>query len=749
MAMGAERQGLAVVEGGERPKRPDDLNEQFRAIVDRLQTMATERQTLRSGIEDRMIEDFRLYHGRYDDATLKRLAANEGSQLFVNQTRPKTNAVEAKLFDMLFPTDDKNWDIGPTPVPTLTDAARDVAKQVVQLKQQMAEQAKQQGGQPAPEAVRVLEEMQQRQQKLEAQMEEAKRRGKGMKAEIDDQLTEGRYPSVMRDVIHDGCLFGTGVSKGPVVNDRMRPRYAFDQQAQAFILSPTAQPESRPAFRKVDVWSFYPDMHARSMADSEGEFELHLLNKSEMRKLAQRPGFSAEAVKRAMAQPPGSGTANRFLIDIRSIIGSHNDVSLNRYEVWEYHGPLEFDEIRIIAEATGKDALLQDFADAEHDPLVEIKVTAWFCNGQLFYFGPFRLDTNESIYSVWNYEKDDTSIFGFGVPYLMRSPQSALNAGWRMMMDNAGLGAGPQIVIDQKTIEPADKSGDYTLRPRKVWLSKSAMGTNNDPFKQFNPAMHQAEMANIIAIAKQFIDDETGVPAIAQGEQGQGVTKTLGGMAILMNSTNVLFRRAVKNWDDDITEPQIRRIYHWNMQFSKREEIKGDLEVEARGTSVLLVREIESQNLMAIAMHFSAHPVLGPMIKAVPLLRRLLQTMMVPADEVVMTDEEIDEQAAKAKAEPPPPDPAVLKAQTDLEVAEMNREARLEQIQLEGDLKLQLAAIDRETAMLKLAAEGNFSMEEIAAKMQLKQIDVDSKERQMATEAAMTARMGPTGGGNF
>lgn len=738
MAMGAERQGLAVVEGGERPKRPDDLNEQFRGIVDRLHTMATERQTLRTGIEDRMIEDFRYYHGRYDDETLRKLKANEKSQLFVNQTRPKCNAVEAKLFDMLFPTDDDNWDVMPTPVPTLTDQARDVAKQVVALKQQMAEQAKQQGGQPSPEAVQVLEQIQQQQSALEAQMEEARRRSKGMRAEIKDQLTESQYASVMRDVIHDGCLFGTGVSKGPVTGDRVRPRYSFDQKQGVFVLQPRAQAAQRPAFRKVDVWSFYPDMHARSMADSEGEFELHLMNKSEMRKLVHRPGFSAEAVRRAMSQEPGTGTANRFLIDIRSIIGSHVDVSLNRYEVWEYHGPLDFDDIRIIAEASDDRGLLEAFADAEHDPLVEIKVTAWFCNGQLLFFGPFVLDSNESIYSVWNYEKDDTSIFGFGVPYLMRAPQQALNAGWRMMMDNAGLSAGPQIVIDAKTIEPADKSDDYTLRPNKVWLSKSTMGSQNVPFQQFDPNMHQAELANIISIAKQFIDDETGVPAIAQGEQGQGVTKTLGGMAILMNSTNVLFRRAVKNWDDDITEPSIRRIYHWNMQFSEREEIKGDLDVEARGTSVLLVREIESQNLMAIAMHFTGHPVLGPLTKVPALYRRLVQTMMVPADEVVMTDEEIDEQAAKAKEAPPPPDPAVLKAQTDLEVAEINANTRI-----------QVAQMDRETAMLKLAAEGNISLEEIAAKMQLKQIDTDSKERQMAAEAALTARIGPTGGGNF
>ena len=101
---------------GEAP-RPDALALRLSAIVGTLEAMASKRETLRTSVEDRWLADIEQYHGKYDAATLERLRGKGRSEIFANLTRPKTNTVEAKLFDMLFPTDDKNWDIQPSPVP--------------------------------------------------------------------------------------------------------------------------------------------------------------------------------------------------------------------------------------------------------------------------------------------------------------------------------------------------------------------------------------------------------------------------------------------------------------------------------------------------------------------------------------------------------------------------------------------------------------------------------------------------------
>src|SRR5690606_770144 len=85
----------------------------------------------------------------------------------------------------------------------------------------------------------------------------------------------------------------------------------------------------------------------------------------------------------------------------------------------------------------------------------------------LLKFAPHPLDSGDSLYSIFNFEKDDTSLFGYGVPYLMRDSQAAVNGAWRMAMDNAGLSVGPQIVVDETQIEPVD--GNWEITPRKVW----------------------------------------------------------------------------------------------------------------------------------------------------------------------------------------------------------------------------------------------------------------------------------------
>ena len=424
----------------------------------------------------------------------------------------------------------------------------------------------------------------------------------------------------------------------------------------------------------------------------------------------------------------------------RPFTGAYHDTELDRYHVWEYHGHMSGDDLRVVAEALGLDDLLGDagISDGDIDPLIEIPVVVWFSQGKILKFGLHYLDSGEPIYSVFNLAKDEASIFGFGIPYMMRDSQAALNAGWRTMLDNAGLSSGPQIVVNQDVIEPANDS--WALEPRKIWLRKAGANPNAPAFEQYNITSNQGELANIIQMAKQTIDDETNIPVIAQGEQGAHVTQTAHGMSLLMNSVNVVFRRIVKNFDDDMTTPNIRRMYDFLMQFSPKDYIKGDYEVDARGSSVLLVREMQSANLMSFLQMFAGHPVLAPYLRdgGLPALRRLVQTMMLPSDELIKSDEELQREAAQAAQQPPQPDPEIMKLEAQMNLAQM---------EIEG--KMQIEHVRRETALMQLAEQHNMKLEELSAKLEQGRQQTASKERMFAGEAAMTQRLGPTGGGHF
>ncbi|KQT54641.1 hypothetical protein ASG43_03375 [Aureimonas sp. Leaf454] len=753
------------------------LNERLVSIVHRLESEVSSRITKRQPLEDRWLEDLEQYHGQYDSLTAQALAGGKRSKLFINLTRPKTDAMSARLMDLLFPTDDRNWGIGPTPVPLLVDDAEKAVKALreinAQLKAKQDEMEAAASAQPGPdgqpaapaapdEAMIALQKRadfaREKADALREIIEEASKRADAMQAEIDDQLKASNYHAAMRDVIDDACKIGTGVCKGPVTGDKVRRGWKKSKPStdEAGVVIPgsyqldTAKGAEVPAMRYVDIWNFFPDMDVRRIEDGEGDFERHLMNEKRMKKLAQLPGFDKDAIRRLLQRKP-TRTTPSFMARLRDIVaGSHSSVGRDCYHVYEYSGPLSAEDIRALAEAKGDKDAMEDVA--ELDPLTEVNAVVWFCENELLKLAPYPFDSGETLYSVFNLYQDEASIFGYGIPHVMRHPQKSLNAGWRAMMDNAGKAAGPQIIVATDLIEP--ENGDWTIEPNKVWRAKAGIPQDRRAFQVAEIPMYQAELANIVAISKQFIDDMTGMPSIAQGEDGATKPeRTAQGTALLMNASNVTFRRIVKRFDDDVTEPNIRRFYDWNMQFSDKDEIKGDYGVDARGSSVLLVREMQAQNLMIIALQLGAHPVYGPMLKNKALLRKLFQAHMISGDEVLLTDDEIDAvlaqaAAAQAQAEQEPVDETAAQLKMEeLEVRKSEIAAKIEIANMDAGTRLKVAELSHETQMMQLAEAKNMEMDKLEAMLAKSRNDTQSKERIFAAEAAMTERAGPSGGG--
>lgn len=715
--------------------------EAVQSIAASLGKEADDRVSKRTPIEERWLQDLQQFHGKYAEAITTDLERGKKSSLYINATRPKTNVMESRLSDMLFPTDDRNWGIGPTPVPELTVEAENVAQTAADAKIALIDNP------DDDEFTQVSKDADREMIVIQSHQEEARKRARAMEAEIDDKLRECNYSIQARDVIRDACKIGTGIMKGPVTDNK--PRRGWAQDAATKLYQMAFKDNEEPSYWRVDPWSFFPGSDATNMADNESVFERHLFNPKQMRKLAKQKGFDKDAFRRLLKGKP-QYAAPSYLTDLRSITAAYGDTLNDRFHVWEYHGPLTAEQMLTLSVDMEQPNKAKDI-EQDADPLDEINVIVWFCQNEVLKFGIHPLDSGESVYSVFNLEKDEVSVFGFGIPYIMRDGQTALAGAWRMLMDNMGMSSGPQIVINDEVIEPVD--GVWEITNRKLWRRKST-APDAKAFETFDIPSNMEELLAVIDAAKENIDEETNLPMLAQGEQGAQVTKTAQGMSLLMNSVNVIFRRIVKNWDDDMTTPNIQRMYDWLMQFSDKDRIKGDYRVDARGTSVLLVREMQSANMLMFLKMFPGHPTLGKFLKkeGLPALRRLAQTMMVPADEVILTDAEIAEKEAKEADLPPPVDPEMEKITASLNLERMK-----------GENAMLLAGFDRETELIKLAAASNQDLEqlrqssdssllELMAKLQQQAAEIRSKERMMAVEAAVTARQPPeqpTGGGHF
>lgn len=717
--------------------KEEQMLEQARAIVGRLDRLAQEQIRKRQPIEDRWIKALRQYWGKYDDSTDTSLTQQSKSKAFVKLTRHKTNGWAARLSDLLFPTDEKNWGIQPTQVPELVKAAK-VAQAAAQKSVEGANQAEADNNQRAKGV--MLEQANsyaQLHQLTDAQLQDVKERCTKMEQAIEDQFTESRYIIQCRDVIEDGCRVGTGVLKGPITSQKLKREWV-QKPLKHWTL--TTLPDPIPEARRVDYWHFFPDMSARCIEEAEFTFERHLPTRKDLRKLVKKMGFSEAAARRLLADGPQQSQPQNLdhLATLREMIGEGSEPIINRYLMWEYHGALECEEVCILLRAMGQDVKADQFEKVS-DELEEYRVIAYFCNNELLKLSPeYPLDSGETLYSVWNFEKGETSIFGIGVPELISDSQSALNGAWRMTLDNAALSVGPQIVIARDQITPQG-AGDYKLRPNKIWLrSSTSLQTQTPAFECFNIPNNQQQLQGVIETAQAFMDEEASMPTIAQGEQG-AASQTLGGMSILFNSANVVFRRVVKSWDDDVTTPTLRRFYDWNMQFNADDSIKGDMQVDARGTSVLLVREIQSQNLLNVVTNWSVHQVLGPWIKVREAAVKALQTMMVPPDDVLFTQEEYDnnmEKAAQAAAKNPPQDPNAIKLQI-VQATNESREKIVEQ-QLESAEKVEQMKLSGNLAIAK--DQQALKVGELQARDGVDKAKIESQERMKAVDIAVEDR---------
>jgi hypothetical protein len=724
---------------------PDDSDEEqirqeenLNMLGSKLDRLAQEQVAARQMIETRWLADLRQYHGEYTSDETKRMKDNNSSQVFVNITRNKTRAGIARMSDMLLPNDDTNFGIKSTPVPAMS--ATNSAPMQADMQQQgqggmvdgMPESHQSMDPETHAKAMQAMEQgppgenpgSQSPQAKTNEAKKQADEAARQMQQQIEDDFAEANYNAHARDVIEDACKLGIGVLKGPKVVNRTRRAWITDPQTGQSTIE--VQQELRAGLERVDPWDAFPDMSASSAEEAEFWFERKLLNRKQLRELADLPGVIKGQLRRALEDEGSHYISNDRRQELRAITGVDTVTNDKKYELWEYWGPLDKDELK----ACGCE-------DIDDDVLVEYTGCVLMVGGHVIKAAINPLESGDLPYSVFNWEKDDSSIFGFGIPYLMRQPQKVVNAAWRMMMDNAAVSAGPQIVMKKRGVVPQD--GNWALRPNKVWQD-----TGDEPvgsvFQVYQIQNNQAGLFAIFEAAQKLADTETNLPILLQGE-GMGAGpggKTFGGMQMLMNNSNIVLRSAVKNFDDGVTAPTVRRFYDYHMMYTDRPEIKGDFDIVARGTSVLIAREEQQEKLMMLSQVAAQNPIFAELTNWAGLYREILRTMQVQVDAVTYTDEEIKTRKAEQGEGPGVEEQKAMfemeLKKSELQLAAQRLQADLDHKEWEREYKAAELQSNQEYQRAGLALKEGITMAQLEAKVGLESQSLEVKMRETAAK---------------
>lgn len=566
--------------------------------------------------EERWLKDLRQYKGQYDPDVLAKIGPNR-SRAFVRKTRVKVKTIDSRVADLLFPAGgEKNWEIDTTPVPAVSKEQRlNVARQVLAQAQAQAQQA----GQPVPQQVprEVVDQ---------AVLELAKQAAKRMAKVIDDQLVEARYKQTALQVVHSGHLFGTGIMKGPLVERKVRTR--FVQEGNNWV--PRHETYVVPFVDFVPVWRFYPDMTATELDQCRYVYERHLMTKQDLVDLSNRKSFQKDRIVEYIRANPEGEIKLRYFDNELRVIGERTSTQgaqrAGSYEILERWGWLDGEKLKEAGVVVPENRLHETFFS-----------NVWLLpNGVIIKAVLQPINGVTWPYHLYSFDKDETSIFAEGIPSIMRDDQTMINAATRMMLDNAGITAGPQLEVNPALLASLDKVDE--IFPWKVWLrNNTAPGS---------PAVRAIEipgnLSNLGGMADRFennADEVTAIPRYMTGENvGSGAAGTASGMSMLMGAANIVIKDLITSYDEGITRPFLTGLYRWNMQFHKDGSIKGDFDVKARGTASLIAKEVRARQLNEFAQ-LTANPMDAPYIKRDSLNRQRAEALEM--SDVVKTQDEV------------------------------------------------------------------------------------------------------------
>ena len=668
------------------------------ALGHKLHNDAQTQVQLRQTTEERWYQDVRQFNGLYDPGTFSD-ADQYGSRVFVPLTRRLVNLCEARLFDMLFQSDTRFYVIEPTPVPDLHQADQLTSQLPGDMPVQLPE-----GPQATAGSI---------QSAIKALIEEAKSQADAMQREIDDQLAECRFTQTARDVIHDAILLGTGVIKGPFPMAKKSKRWS----SVGGVHTLEVVKDLKPVASRVDLWNFFPDMSTTTINDCEIVFERHYMTRRQVADLANMPDVDPDALREILAGEPGVPAGN-YRERLRSINGA-NGAPDKRYEVWEYHGPITHQEL--------VDCGCQDDLPEEDDPLVQYTGIVWFCEGVVFKAALNPMDSGELPYRVFTWQKDESSIFGYGLPYEIRDQQVSANSAWRAMHDNMGLCVMPQVVLDESGVEPVN--GSNALEPGKFWRNKRPGSDARQAIQFINIDSRLQELQAIFAQSKALIEEVGTMPGFMQGQDAPAKMQSATEASISWTAANLWVRRCVRNWDDDITSPLISGFYDFNMQWSTKEEIKGDVNIKALGISYLAELEGQAGRMQALAQ--AAQGLGLPMSTQYAMLRELSRSLKLDPDRWLPTEQEVRKIKQSEEKQGPKQDPAMAKVDatnratdakvhiTELTVQQRDRELQQRAASDQARMELELTdtaareQITREEAQAKYGWEAQRTAAEL------------------------------------
>lgn len=611
---------------------------------------------------------------------------------FFNITRPFCRAATSRMTDMLLPANDWPFRAKPTSIPELpgrTDTIVDPST-----------------GAPFADPTIALEQ-------------ESSERAERANKRITDWLTETDYKAEMRKVLEDAVTMGSGVLKGPFPDTKKTVTFENGE----VVVTNSTQPHSK----RVNYWDFFPARGCgEEIQKSDHVFERDYLSASKLAELRdfEESGYIKTAIDKVLEQGPGK--TNDYHHNRRK-------TSKEDFEVWYFHGEIKKVDLKALDDSFAE----QCECDEEEDKYGTVSAILVMVNDTVIKGVLNPMEHAGHPYDIFCWKKTKGAPFGEGIARDGRVAQKTVLYAFRKLMKNMGLASVPMLAFQKGALEPVDKN--WRIYGGKSFFIRPESGVKDarEAIQSIIIPSMQTELVGLLQLGIKMMEDSTGIKFLMQGDQGgAGAADKVGGMLLMLQNSSSILRDAVGNFDVAVAS-HLKRYNHW-LQIHGDDADKGDIHIEAIGSSILIERDAQAQQL-PVMLQFAANPLLGKSQKKIfaqwmKMYKFDPESFEIDEEEQTMMQQMQEAQQA-TQAQDPRIEIATMNAEKDKAIAEQRSQVALMKIQKDTDRDALYAAgvaernrvsyqshveelnVRRDLAMLEYANQNKMQIDEIKAKL--------------------------------
>ena len=592
-------------------------------------------------IDEKLLKDLRSRRGVYSSSELAAMqSANGGSNVvWAPLTETKCRAASAWIREIVLPVGEQPWGVDPSPLPDLPFPTKQtIVNKALTMAQQVMAQSQQAGGGVMSRdefhdtVLQVGEKLRDEAEKTYVKM--AKARAVRMEAVIGDRLLDGDYAAAVDAFVEDFVTYPAAVLKGP-----------FWSRKKELTWGPDWKP--KVTFKPVQSWSrvspfdCYPAAAATS--PQQGDFiERMRYRRDELWALKGMPGYKDDQIDGALRDYTNG--------HIEAWLWTESERQrLEQETTWMWLSPPGvIDALNFWGSVPGW-KLMSWGVEGDLKETQDYECNVVICGRYVLYATLNPNPMGARPYRKACYDEIPGAFWGRSIPDLARACQQFCNAAACALADNLSIASGPQTWVHADRF--ADGEQSMEMFPWKLWQLKS------DPTQGVNPGIGffqpDDRSGPLMAVYEHWevkADDATGIPRYTYGNDATGGSAdTATGLSMLMNNAAKGLRRAISNIDLNVIAPTINDTFVNEMMYNPDHSIKGDCVIVPRGAAAILIRESAQQRrlqFLGLTANPIDAPIIGPKHRAA-LLRETAAAMDLPVDDVVPTDDEIDQQMAQ------------------------------------------------------------------------------------------------------